>query len=86
MRCFKVCPNACVYFNIPADYINRRCIFSSVVNDIAISPPEQYDLNVLLGWAFQPAEEAVLLAFLEQGSKDALAWAKSNGVGNGHVA
>ncbi len=48
--------------------------------NIAISPPEQYDLNVLLGWAFQPAEEAVLEAFLEQGRRDALAWAEANGV------
>lgn len=48
--------------------------------NIAISPPEQYNLNVLLSWAFEPAEEAVLQAFLEQGSKDALEWAESCGV------
>ena len=47
---------------------------------IAISPPDQYDLNVLLGWAFRPAEDQVLLAFLDQGRQDALAWAEENEV------
>ncbi len=48
--------------------------------NIAISPPEQFDLNQLLAWAFRPAEEPVLLGFLEQGRKDALAWAEESGV------
>ncbi|CAL5219418.1 g1247 [Coccomyxa viridis] len=48
--------------------------------NIAISPPEQFDLNQLLGWAFRPAEEPILLGFLEQGRKDALAWAEESGV------
>ena len=50
---------------------------------IAISPPDRYDLNVLLGWAFRPAEEQVLLAFLDQGRQDALAWAEENEVSGG---
>ena len=50
---------------------------------IAISPPDRYDLNVLLGWAFRPAEEQVLLAFLDQGRQDALAWAEENEVAEG---
>ena len=48
--------------------------------NIAISPPEQFDLNQLLAWAFKPADEPVLLGFLEQGGKDALAWAEESGV------
>lgn len=48
--------------------------------NIAISPPEQFDLNQLLAWAFKPADEPVLLGFLEQGRKDALAWAEDSGV------
>lgn len=48
--------------------------------NIAISPPEEYDINVLLGWAFQPADEQILLSFLEQGRKDARAWADETGV------
>ncbi|CAL8460544.1 g73 [Coccomyxa elongata] len=82
--------NFCPAVNAPGVLTQRVTCFPAArlrrAINIAISPPEQYDLNVLLGWAFQPAEEAVLLAFLEQGSKDALAWAKSNGVGDGHVA
>lgn len=50
---------------------------------IAISPPDQYELSTLLGWAFQPAEEQVLLAFLEQGRQDAQAWAEEHGLLDG---
>ena len=48
--------------------------------NIAISPPEQFDLNQLLAWAFRPADEPTMLGFLEQGRKDAVAWAEDSGV------
>ena len=48
--------------------------------NIAISPPEQFDLNQLLAWAFRPADEPTMLGFLEQGRKDAMAWAEDSGV------
>ena len=48
--------------------------------NIAISPPEQFDLNQLLAWAFKPADDPILLGFLEQGRKDALTWAQESGV------
>ena len=48
--------------------------------NIAISPPEQFDHNQLLAWAFRPADEPTMLGFLEQGRADALAWAEDSGV------
>ena len=47
---------------------------------MAISPPDKYDMSLLLRWAFQPAEEAMLLGLLEQGRQDAQGWAEDNGV------
>jgi hypothetical protein len=47
---------------------------------MAISPPDHYEMGVLLSWAFQPAEEPMLLGLLEQGRQDAQAWAEDNGL------
>ena len=65
--------SCCQVTCFPAGRLNKAV-------NIAISPPEQFDLNQLLGWAFKPADEPILLGFLEQGRKDALAWAKDSGV------
>jgi hypothetical protein len=39
-----------------------------------------HDLSRMLGWAFEPAEEELLLSFVEKGAKDATAWATASGL------
>jgi hypothetical protein len=54
------------------------------IGNIAISPDAfedwPYSLQQMLGWAFEPADEAQLVMLIECGRRDALAWAQQSGL------
>jgi hypothetical protein len=37
-------------------------------------------MQTMLGWAFAPAEESQLLAFVEKGERDAALWVAAQGI------
>lgn len=49
--------------------------------DICITPDSYdtwpYDMRTMLNWAFNPADDAMLLYLVEKGEKDASAWLDS---------
>lgn len=71
-----------------ADATCRICCLPSKqlarIGNIAISPDAfedwPYSLQQMLGWAFEPADEAQLVMLIECGRRDALAWAQQSGL------
>ncbi len=39
-----------------------------------------HDMRTMLGWAFEPADDATLLQLLHKGRRDAATWAEANKV------
>lgn len=71
----------------PTQHGVRVCCFPSkqitTIYDIGISPDNYEDwphtLQEMLSWAFEPAEDKLLLEFIGKGRADAKAWAKASG-------
>ncbi|WIA13841.1 hypothetical protein OEZ85_002415 [Tetradesmus obliquus] len=71
-----------------ADATCRICCLPSKqlarIGNIAISPDAfaewPYNLQQMLGWAFEPADEEQLRVLIECGKRDALAWVQQSGL------